>query len=133
MGLFNNSNTGGSLTPNGIGGGPTDAQRQLFANAAQDSGLSAMGMGMVDQMTGGQNMQNEDQVKLLYQLMAAHPNQVSLFLLHYPNLLSELMNTIALVVRKEVFAVLTSGVFDAGLRPDNAHASYSQFRSIRSR
>ena len=74
MGLFNNSNTGGSLTPNGIGGGPTDAQRQLFANAAQDSGLSAMGMGMVDQMTGGQNMQNEDQVKLLYQLMAAHPN-----------------------------------------------------------
>ncbi|BCV02761.1 MAG: hypothetical protein CM15mV57_320 [uncultured marine virus] len=96
MGLFNNSSNGGSLTPNGIGGGPTDAQKQLFANAAQESGLAAMGMGMVDQMTGGQSMQNEDQVKLLYQLMAAHPNQVSLFLLSYPNFLSELMNTIAL-------------------------------------
>ena len=56
MGLFNNSNTGGSLTPNGIGGGPTDAQRQLFANAAQDSGLSAMGMGMVEVIGMGMGM-----------------------------------------------------------------------------
>ena len=70
MGLFSSNNN--SLTPNGIGGGPSEAQKQLFANAAQDSGLAAMGMGMVDQMTGGRAMQNEDQVKLLYQLMAAH-------------------------------------------------------------
>ena len=72
MGLFGSGNNSGGLTPAGIGGGPSEAQKQLFANAAQDSGLAAMGMGMVDQMTGGQAMQNEDQVKLLYQLMAAH-------------------------------------------------------------
>ena len=79
MGLFGSGNNSGGLTPAGIGGGPSDAQKQLFANAAKDSGLTAMGMGMVDQMTGGQAMQNKDQVKLLYQLMAAHPNQVALF------------------------------------------------------
>ena len=50
MGLFNNSNNGGSLTPSGIGSGPTEAQKQLFANAANESGLTAMGMNMVDQM-----------------------------------------------------------------------------------
>ena len=38
-----------------------------------------MGMGMVDQMTGGQAMQNEDQVKLLYQLMAAHLTKLRFF------------------------------------------------------
>ena len=67
MGLFNSSN-GSPLTPKGVGGGPTEAQKQLFANAAQDSGLAAIGMNMVDQFTGGQGMQNEDQVKQLYQL-----------------------------------------------------------------
>ncbi len=130
MGLFNNSNTGGSLTPNGIGGGPTNAQKQLFANAAQDSGLTAMGMGMVDQMTGGNSMQNEDQVKLLYQLMAAHPNQVALFFHDHPSFLPELASLIGIVVRKELFALLTSGIFDAGLRPDNAHAQYSTYSSV---
>ena len=45
MGLFGSNNN--SLTPNGIGGGPSEAQKQLFANAAQDSGLAAMGMGML--------------------------------------------------------------------------------------
>ena len=61
------------------GQGPTEAQKQLFANAANESGLTAMGLNMVDQMTGGQGMQNEDQVKLLYQLMAAHPIRLHYF------------------------------------------------------
>lgn len=128
MGLFN-SNTGNSLTPSGLGAGPSDAQKQLFANAAQDSGLAAMGMGMVDQMTGGQGMQNEDQVKLLYQLMAAHPNQVSLFLLTYPNFLSELINTIALVVKKEVFALLNSDIFP-GIKAQVDSPNYATYSSI---
>ena len=98
MGLFGSNNN--SLTPNGSGGGPSEAQKQLFANAAQDSGLAAMGIGMVDQMTGGQAMQNEDQVKLLYQLMAAHPNQVALFFHDHPAFLPELVNMIGLIVAK---------------------------------
>lgn len=113
MGLFNNANNSGSLTPSGIGSGPTQAQQQLFANAAQDSGLAGMGMGMVDQMTGGNAMQNEDQVKLLYQLMAAHPNQVALFFHDHASFLPELANLIALIVRKEVFAILNSDMIPA--------------------
>ena len=129
MGLFNNSSNGGSLTPNGIGGGPTDAQKQLFANAAQESGLAAMGMGMVDQMTGGQSMQNEDQVKLLYQLMAAHPNQVSLLSFLAILIPSELMNTIALVVKKEVFALLNSDIFP-GIKAQTDSANFAAYNSI---
>jgi hypothetical protein len=108
MGLFNNTTNAGSLTPSGLGSGPTQAQQQLFANAAQDSGLSSMGMGMVDQMTGGDAMENEDQVKLLYQLMAAHPNQVALFFHDHASFLPELANLIGLIVRKEVFAIFNS-------------------------
>ena len=108
MGLFNNANNSGSLTPSGIGSGPTQAQQQLFANAAQDSGLASMGMGMVDQMTNGNAMENEDQVKLLYQLMAAHPNQVALFFHDHASFLPELANLIGLIVRKEVFGIFNS-------------------------
>ena len=131
MGLFNNSNGGGSLTPSGIGSGPTEAQKQLFANAANESGLTAMGMNMVDQMTGGRGMQNEDQVKLLYQLMAAHPNQVSLFFLHYPNFIPELINTIALVVRKEVFAMFNTDMIP-NVKVNKEHEDYTKFNSITS-
>ena len=60
-------------------------QKQLFAQAAQDSGMAAMGMGMLDQMTGGSKMSNENQVQMIYQLMATHPNEVVLFFLHYPD------------------------------------------------
>ena len=127
MGLFNSN--GNSLTPNGIGAGPTDAQKQLFANAAQDSGLNAMGMGMVDQMTGGQNMQNEDQVKLLYQLMAAHPNQVALFFHDHPSFLPELVNMIGLVVRKELFAMFNSDMIPA-VKVNKEHDEYNKYSSI---
>ena len=129
MGLFNNSSNGGSLTPNGIGGGPTDAQKKLFANAAQESGLAAMGMGMVDQMTGGQSMQNEDQVKLLYQLMAAHPNQVALFFHNHPTFLPELVNMIGLIVRKELFAMFNSDLIPA-VKVNKDHADYNTYATI---
>ena len=128
MGLFN-SNNGSPLTPNGVGGGPTDAQKQLFANAAQDSGLAAMGMNMVDQMTGGQGMQNEDQVKLLYQLMAAHPNQVALFFHDHPYFLPELVNMIGLVVRRELFAMFNSDMIPA-VKVNKEHEEYQKYSSI---
>tara|TARA_B100000900_G_scaffold365292_1_gene340460 strand:+ start:3620 stop:4342 length:723 start_codon:yes stop_codon:yes gene_type:complete len=128
MGLFNSSN-GSPLTPKGVGGGPTDAQKQLFANAAQDSGLAAMGMNMVDQMTGGQGMQNEDQVKLLYQLMAAHPNQVALFFHDHPYFLPELVNMIGLVVRRELFAIFNSDMIPA-VKVNKEHEEYQKYSSI---
>lgn len=128
MALFGGGNQNqNSLMPNGVGNGPTQAQAQLFAQAAQDSGLAQMGLNMVDNATNG--MKNEDQVQLLYQLMAAHPNQVSLFFLHYPQFLNELMNTIALVVRKEMFALLNSDMIPA-LKVSKEHADFGTYSSI---
>ena len=59
-----------------------------------------MARAQVDQMTGG--MRNEDQVQMFYHLMAAHPNEVSLFFLHYPEFMKELPSLIGLIVRKEL-------------------------------
>lgn len=128
MALFGGgSQNQNSLMPNGVGNGPSQAQAQLFAQAAQDSGLAQMGMNMVDNATNG--MKNEDQVQLLYQLMAAHPNQVSLFFLHYPNFMTEMMNTIALVVRKELFALINSDMVPA-LKVNKEHADFGTYSSI---
>ena len=129
MGLFNNANNSGSLTPSGIGSGPTQAQQQLFANAAQNSGLGSMGMGMVDQMTGGNAMENEDQVKLLCQLMAAHPNQVALFFHDHASFLPELANLIGLIVRKEVFGILNSDMIPA-IKVNSELAATSGYSTI---
>ena len=102
MGLFGNSNNSQSLMPNGLG---------QVAAAANQSGLTAMAgqaaMSQVDSMTNGMN--NEDQVALFYHLMAAHPNQVALFFLSYPNFMTEFANLIALVVRKEMYSLFRSG------------------------
>lgn len=128
MALFGGGNQSkNSLMPNGVGGGPSQAQAQLFAQAAQDSGLAQMGVNMIDNATNG--MKNEDQVQLLYQLMAAHPNQVSLFFLHYPNFMAEMMNTIALVVRKELFALINSDMVPA-LKVNKEHADFGTYSSI---
>ena len=129
FGGSNNANQNGSLMPNGIGGGPSQAQTQLFAQAAQDSGLADAGMNMVNQATGGQSLENEDQVKLLYQLMAAHPNQVALFFLHYPDFMGELANLIGLVVRKEVFGVLQGDLFPT-LRVNPESADFAALSGI---
>ena len=82
---FSSNGNQASLTPPGVGSMNQD-QMALFANAAQSSGLSDMARGQVDQMTGG--MQNEDQVQMLYQLMALHPNEVALFFLEYPSFMA---------------------------------------------
>ena len=76
MPLWGNSDNN-SLTPPGVGGGISQEQMSLFANAANQSGLTGMAMQQVDQITGG--LKNEDQVQLLYHLMAVQPNEVSLF------------------------------------------------------
>ena len=75
-------------------------QKQLFQQAAQDSGLAGIGMSMLDKATGG--MSNENQVQMFYNLMATHPNEVSLFFLHYPQFIKEIFEVFRLIVRQEV-------------------------------
>tara|TARA_B100000131_G_scaffold55929_1_gene51125 strand:- start:1601 stop:2317 length:717 start_codon:yes stop_codon:yes gene_type:complete len=119
MGLFGSNNgNAASLTPPGIGGGISQDQMQLFANAANQSGLTSMAMQQVDQMTGG--MKNEDQVQMFYHLMAAHPNEVSLFFLHYPDFMKEFAALIALVVRKELYEWFNSGAIAATVNAEKA-------------
>ncbi len=119
MGLFGNNNgNAAALTPPGIGGGISQDQMALFANAANQSGLTDMARAQVDQMTGG--MKNEDQVQMFYHLMAAHPNEVSLFFLHYPNFMKEFAALIALVVRKEIYEWFNSGAISATVNAEKA-------------
>ena len=97
-----NSQDSQSLMPSGLG---------QVAAAANQSGLTAMAgqaaMSQVDNMTNG--MRNEDQVQMFYHLLAAHPNQVALFFLSYPNFMAEFANLIGLIVRKEMYALFNSG------------------------
>jgi hypothetical protein len=92
--------------PNGVGAGMAPEQKQLFAQAAQDSGLAGMGMGMLEQATNG--MSNENQVQMFYNLMATHPNEVSLFFLHYPDFIKEVFEVFRLVIRQELYAMFSS-------------------------
>lgn len=116
---FGNSGNQSNLTPPGVGNVSQD-QLNMFADAAQASGLTDMALQQVNQMTGG--MKNEDQVQMLYQLMAIHPNEVALFFLEYPSFMSELANLIGLVVRKELYAWFSSGAMNATVNPEKAAA-----------
>tara|TARA_B100001250_G_scaffold412691_1_gene444576 strand:- start:748 stop:1464 length:717 start_codon:yes stop_codon:yes gene_type:complete len=119
MGLFgSNSGNAAALTPPGIGGGISPDQMSLFANAANQSGLTGMALQQVDQMTNG--MKNEDQVQMFYHLMAAHPNEVCLFFLHYPDFMKEFAALIALVVRKELYDWFNSGAIPTTVNADKA-------------
>lgn len=105
-------------------GGPSQEQLAMFGQAAQDSGLAGMAMNQVDQMTNG--MKNEDQVQMLYQLMALHPNEVALFFLEYPNFMTEFASLIGLIVRKELYDWFSSGVMNATINAEKAaSAGYS--------
>tara|TARA_Y100001938_G_C8044292_1_gene407940 strand:- start:279 stop:977 length:699 start_codon:yes stop_codon:yes gene_type:complete len=120
MPLWGNSDNN-SLTPPGVGGGISQEQMSLFANAANQSGLTGMAMQQVDQITGG--LKNEDQVQLLYHLMAVQPNEVSLFFLEYPHFLKELSALIGLIIRKELYAWFSSGVVNAPVNAEKAAAA----------
>jgi hypothetical protein len=116
---FTNNGNQATLTPPGVGGMNQD-QMALFANAAQSSGLTDMAKSQVDQMTGG--MQNEDQIQMMYQLMALHPNEVALFFLEYPTFMAELSNLIGLIMRKELYAWFSSGAMNATVNAEQAAA-----------
>ena len=108
----------------GSNNGPSKEQMAMFGQAANESGLTGMAMNQVDQITSG--MKNEDQVQMLYQLMALHPNEVALFFLEYPNFMSELASLIGLIVRKELYDWFSSGVMNANINAEKAaSAGYS--------
>ena len=114
---FGNSGNQTSLTPPGVGGINAD-QMNMFANAANQSGLTDIARQQVDTMTNG--MKNEDQVQMLYQLMALHPNEVALFFLEYPSFMTELSNLIGLIMRKELYAWFSGGAMNATVNAEKA-------------
>lgn len=115
------SNNQTNLTPPGVGNGISQDQMNMFANAAQSSGLTGMAMQQMDQMTGG--MKNEDQVQMLYHLMAIHPNEVALFFLENQSFMLEFANLISLLMRKELYAWFSSGVINATINAEKAASS----------
>jgi len=119
-GFGSNNGNQTNLTPPGVGG-MSQEQMAMFAGAAQSSGLTDMAMNQVDQLTNG--MKNEDQVQMLYQLMAIHPNEVALFFLEQPNFMSEFANLISLLIRKELYAWFSSGVINATVNAEKAAAA----------
>ena len=122
---FSGNGNQASLTPPGVGGINQD-QMALFINAAQSSGLTDMARGQVDQMTNG--MKNEDQIQMMYQLMALHPNEMALFFLEYPSFMAELSNLIGLIMRKELYAWFASGAMNATV--DSAKAASLGYSTI---
>ena len=103
MGLFGRSSTTSpaALVPPGVGGGISQDQMNMFAQAANDSGLTGLGMGMLDQVTGGGI--NTDEVELMYHLMARHPNEVDLFFVGNPDFLSGLAELISTIMKRELY------------------------------
>lgn len=119
MGLFGSSRSQPTaLAIPGVGGGFNPEQMAMFQQAASDSGLSAMGMGLVDQFTGGGI--NTDEIELMYHLMARHPNEVDLFLVQSPAFLSGLAELISVIMRKELFTWFNSPVIAATIDPTSA-------------
>ena len=104
----------------GAGAPLTQEQMAMFGQAAQSSGLTDMAKSQVDTMTNG--MKNEDQVQMLYQLMALHPNEVSLFFLEYPSFMTELSSLIGLIMRKELYAWFSGGAMNATVNAEKAAA-----------
>jgi hypothetical protein len=130
MGLWGSNNGGqNGLMPGGIGGGLSNEQKQLFAQSANDSGLTSMGMDMANQMTGGNQMRNEDQLSAFYHLMAAHPNEVSLFFLHYPDFLPGIFEVMRLIMKQELHAFFSSDVVTS-VKVDPAKAAELGYASI---
>jgi len=119
MGLFGSSKTQPTaLAIPGVGGGFNQEQMAMFQQAANDSGLSALGMGMVDQMTGGGI--NTEEIELMYHLMARHPNEVDLFLVQNPAFMTGLAELISTIMKRELYLWFNSEAIAATVDPAKA-------------
>jgi len=119
MGLFGSRNSEPTaLAIPGVGGGFNQEQMAMFQQAANDSGLSALGMGMVDQMTGGGI--NTEEIELMYHLMARHPNEVDLFLVQNPAFMTGLADLISTTMKRELYLWFNSNAIAATVDPTAA-------------
>lgn len=119
MGLFGSRNSEPTaLAIPGVGGGFNQEQMAMFQQAANDSGLSAMGMGLVDQMTGGGI--NTEEIELMYHLMARHPNEVDLFLVQNPAFMTGLADLISTIMKRELYLWFNSNAIAATVDPTAA-------------
>lgn len=128
MGLFGSNKTQPTaLTIPGVGGGINQEQLAMFGQAAQDSGLAAMGLGMVNEMTGGVNT---EEVELMYHLMARHPNEVDLFLVQNPAFMSGLAELISTIMKRELYQWFNSpaiaATIDATAAADLGYSTITQ-------
>ena len=116
MGLFGNkSNT---LEIPGIGAGVNQEQMNMFANAAQQSGLQDYGMQMLNQYTGGGL--DTEQIELIHHMVARHPNEMDIFLMQSPHFLLGLSELISLIIRKELYAWFNSPVIPSTVNAEQA-------------
>lgn len=116
MGLFGNkSNT---LEIPGIGAGVNQEQMNMFANAAQQSGLQDYGMQMLNQYTGGGL--DTEQIELIHHMVARHPNEMDIFLMQSPQFLLGLSELISLIMRKELYAWFNSPVINSTVNAEQA-------------
>jgi hypothetical protein len=115
MGLFGNKNT---LEIPGIGAGVSQEQMNMFASAAQQSGLQDYGMQMVNQWTGGGL--DTEQIELIYHMIARHPNEMDIFLAQSPGFLIGLAELISIIIKKELYAWFNSPVIPSTINAEEA-------------
>ena len=115
MGLFGNKNT---LEIPGIGAGVSQEQMNMFANAAQQSGLQDYGMQMMNQWTGGGL--DTEQIELIHHMIARHPNEMDIFLAQSPGFLIGLAELISIIIKKELYAWFNSPVIPSTINAEEA-------------
>ena len=115
MGLFGNKNT---LEIPGIGAGVSQEQMNMFANAAQQSGLQDYGMQMMNQWTGGGL--DTEQIELIHHMIARHPNEMDIFLAQSPGFLVGLAELISIIIKKELYEWFNSPVINSTVNAEQA-------------
>ena len=115
MGLFGNKNT---LEIPGIGAGVSQEQMNMFANAAQQSGLQDYGMQMVNQWTGGGL--DTEQIELIHHMIARHPNEMDIFLAQSPGFLVGLAELISIIIKKELYEWFNSPIINSTVNAEQA-------------
>ncbi len=115
MGLFGNKNT---LEIPGIGAGVSQEQMNMFANAAQQSGLQDYGMQMMNQWTGGGL--DTEQIELIHHMIARHPNEMDIFLAQSPGFLVGLAELISIIIKKELYEWFNSPVISSTINAEQA-------------
>ena len=115
MGLFGNKNT---LEIPGIGAGVSQEQMNMFANAAQQSGLQDYGMQMMNQWTGGGL--DTEQIELIHHMIARHPNEMDIFLAQSPGFLVGLAELISIIIKKELYEWFNSPIINSTVNAEQA-------------